>query len=75
MRRSTLTIGTFYSILHKVLTGVDSRKSVIQEKGRLKADARITRDRFDLIWTIEDPYTSINDPVTSEHVPGLDDAH
>jgi hypothetical protein len=30
--------------------------------------------RFDLIWTLEAPYTEIKS-TTSEHVSGLDDAH
>ncbi|KAI1609575.1 hypothetical protein EDD36DRAFT_422518 [Exophiala viscosa] len=31
-------------------------------------------DRFDVIWTIESPYDRISN-ITSEHCPGLDDAH
>jgi len=31
--------------------------------------------RFDIIWTIKAPYTAIEQPITSEHVQGLDDAY
>jgi len=31
-------------------------------------------DRFDLIWTLEYPYNTINS-ITSEHCPGLDDKY
>jgi hypothetical protein len=35
-------------------------------------DAKYPGDRFDLIWTVPAPYTSITS-VTSEGMPGVDD--
>jgi hypothetical protein len=38
----------------------------------VKDAPKYPKDRFDLIWTVDSPYKSI-DSVTSESVPGLDD--
>jgi len=44
---------------------------IAQALGVPAAEAQYPDDRFDLIWTIPAPYTSIVS-VTSEGVPGLD---
>jgi hypothetical protein len=45
---------------------------IAQALGVPAEEAQYPDDRFDLIWTLPAPYTSIVS-VTSEGVPGLDD--
>lgn len=40
----------------------------------MSGEVKYPDDRFDLIWTLLAPYTSIAS-ITSEDVPGLDDGH
>jgi hypothetical protein len=44
----------------------------IAEALGVRGNVKYPGDRFDLIWTVPAPYTSIAS-VTSEDVPGLDD--
>jgi hypothetical protein len=44
------------------------------EKTGLAGKVKYPDDRFDLIWTIREPYVEI-ESVVSEAVPGLDDGH
>ena len=44
------------------------------EKTGLAGKVEYPGDRFDLIWTVREPYVEV-ESVVSEAVPGLDDGH
>lgn len=44
------------------------------EKTGLTGKVKYPDDRFDLIWTVREPYVEVKS-VVSEAVPGLDDEH